>query len=39
MPYETKEELLALAKIDSELDAVSAPNMLGGVGIDELCSF
>ena len=23
MPYETKEELLALAKIDPELDAVS----------------
>jgi hypothetical protein len=38
MPYETKEELLALAKIDPELDAVGAPNLPADAGADELCS-
>jgi hypothetical protein len=38
MPYETKEELLALAEIDPEFDAVSAPNLCADAGADELSS-
>lgn len=38
MPYETKEELLALAKIDPELDAVGAYNSVDDTNVDTPCS-
>jgi hypothetical protein len=39
MPYETKEELLALAKIDPELDAVSIATIPHDISANHADSF